>query len=210
MEKEWVSLDELKPFERYAHKSRYDLAKNILKGKVLDIGCGAGYNLKNKNWFGIEKDKKAIMLCKKRGISNVKYGLITKIPFPKNSFDGVSCLEVIEHVDQKDKSVKEINRVLKKYGKLVISTPNPKLIHIAKFLGWKSEMAGHKKERYIDKKSLIELFKKYKFELEEFKTQFWLPSSLGFLFKFSYALGRIFRPLAYINIFIFKKQLDIS
>jgi 2-polyprenyl-3-methyl-5-hydroxy-6-metoxy-1,4-benzoquinol methylase len=44
------------------------------------------------------------------------------------SFEGIICSEVLEHIEDDDKAVKEIHRVLKKDGKLFISVPaNPKL-----------------------------------------------------------------------------------
>lgn len=55
-----------------------------------------------------------------------------ELHFPNNSFEAVSLLEVIEHVENPSQVLREIYRVLKKDGKLFLTTPNPS--HISIFL----------------------------------------------------------------------------
>lgn len=45
------------------------------------------------------------------------------VPFPDNNFDNVFCSEVMEHVFNPDESLREINRVLKPGGKLLLTCP---------------------------------------------------------------------------------------
>lgn len=92
---------------------------------ILDIGCGDGEFVSYDNRIiGIDGNKKSVSLAKKKKL-NVKYGLATSLPFKNNSFEGVHCAHVIEHLFPEDahKMLKEISRVLKKDGILVISTP---------------------------------------------------------------------------------------
>lgn len=49
---------------------------------------------------------------------------LLELPFEDNSFDIVTCREVIEHVEDEQKALKEIKRVLKPHGYLLITTPN--------------------------------------------------------------------------------------
>ncbi|MBN2203311.1 MAG: methyltransferase domain-containing protein [Candidatus Aenigmarchaeota archaeon] len=202
----WFTLNELKKrkaYEAFLHLYRYKYAAKNLRGKVLDIGCGAGFNLKNKNWYGIDMDKEAIKMSKKKGI--VKLGSISKIPFKNNTFEGVCCLEVIEHVPGKKSPVKEITRVLRTGGRVVISTPNPRLINFAKRLGW-SDDVHDSKDYFIEEKELINIFKKNGFKLKEARHFFWIPSSLRFLFPLSRALGELFRPICYNYMLLLEKQ----
>lgn len=96
--------------------------------KILDIGCGTGLNSKNfidgNDVTGIDISEEAInkykLINKKCHVADIIQGL----PFEKETFDLVFCSEVIEHNVDTYKFLNEINRVLKKGGKLLLSTPN--------------------------------------------------------------------------------------
>lgn len=109
---------------KYAKKQ----IKLIGKGKyVLDIGCSSGeltslIELNNKV-AGIELCHNAVKKARQKGL-NVKKGKVQKIPFPDNTFDAVHFSEVIEHILDTDKALKEIYRVLKPKGRLIVTTPN--------------------------------------------------------------------------------------
>jgi len=55
-----------------------------------------------------------------------KYGSVLDIPFADNTFDMVSCIELIEHMHGNDaeKAVSELSRVLQSGGYAIIATPN--------------------------------------------------------------------------------------
>lgn len=48
---------------------------------------------------------------------------ITQIPVKRSSFDNVLCTEVLEHVPYPDLAIKEISRILKKRGRLILTAP---------------------------------------------------------------------------------------
>jgi ubiquinone/menaquinone biosynthesis C-methylase UbiE len=58
---------------------------------------------------------------------------ITAIPVPDNSFDAVMCTEVLEHVPDAVAALKEMNRVLKPGGSLLITAPFTSLTHFAPY-----------------------------------------------------------------------------
>lgn len=115
------------------HKAKRNLVSYLMKqnlsgtkNKILDVGCGTGKNLESfakfGNTWGIDMAKEAVAYCKKRGIKNVTLGNLEKIPFNKDSFDCITALDVLEHVDD-SKAIKELERVLKQSGILIVTVP---------------------------------------------------------------------------------------
>jgi len=102
-------------------------------GNVLDVGCGSGVMVEdllaqNCTLWGIDPSSKMIDQCRKNFGSrpNVHFfvGAAEKIEFPDNSFDTVICMGVVERVKDNDVVLKEMTRVLKREGTLLITLPN--------------------------------------------------------------------------------------
>jgi|TARA_B110000971_G_scaffold40484_1_gene39634 SAM-dependent methyltransferase len=105
--------------EKYLKKNK--------KNSILDAGCGAGYNiLKLKKYgkvLGIDYSKDAIIFSKKRGIKNIKKMDLNKISL-KKKFNLIICSGVLYHRDiEINKVLKSFNKLLKKDGLLIITTP---------------------------------------------------------------------------------------
>ncbi len=98
--------------------SKYCSAKNP---KVLDIGCGLNNEFfKFKDYTGI--DIRDYGLSHKVIFQNLNEN--TKLPFKDSTFDVVMATEFLEHIFRPDIVAKEINRVTKKSGVIMISLPN--------------------------------------------------------------------------------------
>ncbi|RAV13793.1 glycosyltransferase [Paenibacillus contaminans] len=117
------------------HLQRYYSITELVKGKVvLDAACGEGYGAfyiaqYAKTVYGIDIDHDTIFHAnQKYGKANLHYkqGSVEKLEIPECSIDVVISFETIEHVDESQQHtfLKEIKRVLKKDGIVIISTPD--------------------------------------------------------------------------------------
>lgn len=92
------------------------------KERVLDIGCGTGkyvaYLLsKGTHAEGVDISNKAVSLARKYYPSaTFKVAPAEKLPYADKTFDAVYSFDVLEHLGDPEKAVKEIKRVLKKGG----------------------------------------------------------------------------------------------
>ncbi|OGE16786.1 hypothetical protein A2769_01355 [Candidatus Daviesbacteria bacterium RIFCSPHIGHO2_01_FULL_37_27] len=101
-------------------------AKRYAKGKLIDIGCGRMPYRKEleplvESYIGVDHPNVSKLYSggyKPEVLANAK-----KLPFKNNMFDIALLLQVLEHVDDPGKVVKEAARVLKPNGVLIISIP---------------------------------------------------------------------------------------
>jgi SAM-dependent methyltransferase len=94
----------------------------ILKGQLLDVGCGTKPYRKMFNvdaYIGLDIETED---SRKRGDAEYLYDG-TSFPFAGSSFDSLLCNQVLEHVFNPDEFLDEINRVLKPGGKLLLTVP---------------------------------------------------------------------------------------
>jgi SAM-dependent methyltransferase len=105
--------------------------------EIVDVGCGTGAILKQlgnpeKN-VGIDLAPEAISFCRQRGLNNVQQGDIHALPFPDASFDAVICSSVLYHqwVSDVEGAVREMHRVLRPDGVLLINVPAFPFLHSA-------------------------------------------------------------------------------
>jgi len=109
----------------------YEAAK-IVRGKVLELGSGEGYGIellapKSEQYVCVDKHQPGIDFSM---YPNVEFKQSTFPPllgFADQTFDFVVTFQVIEHIPNDTLFVKEIARVLKPGGKMVVTTPNKKM-----------------------------------------------------------------------------------
>lgn len=97
--------------------------------KILDVGCGLGYvttSLLAKKGiaYGVDLDENALKFANKYGDASFLTANALTLPFKDSSFDYIVTLAVIEHVPDARLFLKEIKRVLKKNGEIVLATPS--------------------------------------------------------------------------------------
>lgn len=120
--------------EASIHLNRYAMTRPFCKDKrVLDVACGEGYgSFLMKQWGALQVDaididestvKKAQHLF---GSDNVRFHCHTaeELPFESYTFDLITSFETIEHLDNPEKFLKEIKRVLRPGGTILLSCPN--------------------------------------------------------------------------------------
>jgi 2-polyprenyl-3-methyl-5-hydroxy-6-metoxy-1,4-benzoquinol methylase len=100
----------------------------LLKGKLLDAGCNIGVYTKEFNdgeYVGIDISE---FLIKKAKKNNTEFQFSIQelgyLGFQSKIFDGIICIEVIEHLPDITPIIIEFHRILKPGGKLFITTPN--------------------------------------------------------------------------------------
>ena len=105
--------------------------------KILDAGCGTGSILKQlgnpaKN-VGVDLAPEAVSFCRQRGLTNVQQADICALPFANASFDAVICSSVLYHQWVKDPAVavRELHRVLRPGGLLLLNVPALRFLHSA-------------------------------------------------------------------------------
>lgn len=173
----YLKTHQLPQSEIFLNRLGEFLNKKWLKNykKVLDIGTGYGVpalGLKkfDKKIIGIDSDPKSLIFCKKYGIE-VKLLDVEKekFPFSDNSFDAVTCFNLIEHIKTPKNLLQEVYRVLRTKGIFILVTPNYKY--------WKNRFyeADNTHKTPYTPETLKESLHSYKFKILYFKERFFLP-----------------------------------
>ncbi|MCJ7833170.1 MAG: class I SAM-dependent methyltransferase [Deltaproteobacteria bacterium] len=143
--------------------------------KILDIGCGSGRHICAASQFenvvsiGSDVSYDEVVEARNRLVNQEKLGQnggglwatlaadITNLPFPDDFFDMVICSEVLEHIPDQHTAVKEVTRVLRPGGDLIVSVPRylPERICWALSQSYHQTTNGH--IRIYKKKELIAL-----------------------------------------------------
>lgn len=95
---------------------------------ILDVGCGTGKNLEALaeagDARGCDVSPEALDFCRRRGLDKVTLQADPHVlPFDSGSFDLVTALDVIEHVEDDSRMLAEIARVLKPSGAALLTVP---------------------------------------------------------------------------------------
>ena len=113
--------------KRIALQNKLNLINSLqpAKGNILDIGAGTGDFLsvvQENGWntIGVEPSEKAKAIAKNKGVAFVDQTSALE----NNSFDIITMWHVLEHVPNLDNQLKELKRLLKPNGNLIIAVPN--------------------------------------------------------------------------------------
>ena len=115
-----------------------NITKNIPpKSRIIDVSAGNKpyeHLFSHCEYFSHEFEGNKEIIDTFRGETEKKnkhdfYGDITELPIESDSFDYVLCTEVLEHVPEPLKAMKELTRICKKGGKIIITAPFTSGIH---------------------------------------------------------------------------------
>ena len=141
--------------------------KGTPPSQALDIGAGAGGNtavLEAAGWraTALEFSDAGVELARARGLDVVQ-GDAREIPFPDDYFGLVVAYDVLEHIEEDDKVVAEIARVVRPSGRVLIAVPaDPKL--------WSAhdDAVGH--VRRYTRDQLVALFDDDRFHIDDVRS----------------------------------------
>jgi len=101
---------------------------HVGESMILDVGCGAGLMLECLKRYGtplgLDFSKDALHYCQKRQLNFLcQADASAFLPFKDSSFDLITVLDLLEHLDDDERVLKEFFRVLNQEGILLISAP---------------------------------------------------------------------------------------
>jgi len=123
------------------------LPKGVEGRRILDAGCGTGWNLQDLaafgDTYGVDLSPLAVITTRRRG-GRVAQGNLLGLPYASSSFDVVTSFDVLYHAWIKDdaQAVRELARVLKPGGLMLVKTPALRILWGA------HDEAVHSRHRY--------------------------------------------------------------
>lgn len=107
-----------------AQLERLDLPRD---GTVLDAGCGSGRQMDElARWgrvAGFDLNELGVEHARARGHADVRRAQVEDIPWPDESFDLITCLDVMEHTPDDVASLRELRRVARPGATLLVTVP---------------------------------------------------------------------------------------
>ena len=175
-----------------------EFCSDKIQGRVLDVGCGDGFftaqilqHFNLKYVYGLDISSKAIDLARlKNPEISFRQGALNHIPEETNSIDSVTMVEVIEHLVDIEGTLKELFRVMKPGGILLITTTDfnwLKQVIIAIFFFEKYFYPTNPHIRFFKKSTLADILSKNGFSLIKYA---WNGSYLKIMPKGQMILGQ--------------------
>lgn len=101
--------------------------KHSLEPMILDVGCGTGSNGAVLRQFGptvsADSSPEALRFARLRGLDPMVCCAAENLPFNTGSFDVVTALDLLEHLEDDNAGLKELTRVCKSEGLLFVTVP---------------------------------------------------------------------------------------
>jgi len=155
-------------------KGRYPLPWRG-QGKMLDVGCGAGGNLKtlqDQGWelHGVEISEIAVAHARELTNRQIHTGTVESAPFPAGAFDLVLMSHSLEHLPSPIEALRQIHRFLKDDGLLVIHVPNVHSLEFKLFGRWWFQLDPPRHFYHFDRASLTAALTKAGFSVQVVRT----------------------------------------
>jgi SAM-dependent methyltransferase len=123
-----------------------EVAARVKRPTILDVGCGTGINHSILSALGdafsSDFSDEAVRFSKARGVDLLVRSRVESLPFATSSFDIITALDVLEHIDDDMAALAELRRITRDKGTLVITVP------AYGFLWSEHDEALHHRRRY--------------------------------------------------------------
>jgi SAM-dependent methyltransferase len=177
--------------QRFWHRNKIDVLRRLVGtdpiGVLLEVGCGSGNllfegSLPARTVVGIDASLPALRFClsRQRGAPfHFARAVGERLPFRDGSVDLAILIEVIEHLPEPELTLRQIARVLRPGGRLVMTTPNydwpspwPLLEWLADRSGLVAPMQGEQHVTRFGPAALAALLQRESFEVERIGTMY--------------------------------------
>src|SRR3989344_5697494 len=163
--------------QRYWHQKKWRILKEFMgktSGSLLDIGCADGTTTAQIQKLHHGLKITAIDYYAKATNQGINFLVADahKLPFKNRSFDTVTAIEVLEHLDNPEKSLLEIYRVLKNKGQLIVIQDTDSLLFKLVWwfwTKWKGSVWNGSHINCYSPKKLIRLIKQTGFKVKQSK-----------------------------------------
>ncbi|MDQ0463120.1 SAM-dependent methyltransferase [Caulobacter ginsengisoli] len=186
--------------------ARYEMVlRQAPQGRVLDVGAGDGYLSGRlaeqcREVVGLEYEPSGVALAQSmlqgRGNVSVRQGDSYALPFEDASFDGVVMADVIEHLDDPDRAVAEMARVVRDDGVVLVTTPH-----------WRSDRVWD--ERHVMEYTAEQLRERMAASFAEVTLQFGWPKVWSDLYRTRVG-WRLLRAVGRLGVNPFFAQSDTA
>jgi SAM-dependent methyltransferase len=169
------------------------------QARILDAGCGSGRNMVELAHHGvvsgIELSHTSVELARERDVGEVVEGSVMDTPFDDSSFDLTVVLDVIEHLEDDVAALRELRRVTRPGGALLVTVPayqwlwsghdevnhhhrrynRRTLLAAAEGAGWRLERSTHFNSLLLPAAILLRALERFKPAATKSSLDLWVP-----------------------------------
>jgi SAM-dependent methyltransferase len=166
---------------------------------ILDAGCGSGRNMvelaRHGNVTGVELSDTSVRVARERNVGEVLEGSVMEMPFDESSFDLTVSLDVIEHLEDDVGALRELRRVTKPGGALLVTVPayqwlwsghdeinhhhrrynRRTLLAAADSAGWHVESSAHFNSLLLPIAIVLRALERFKSSTTKSSLDLWIP-----------------------------------
>ena len=167
--------------------------------RILDAGCGSGRNMvelaRHGQVTGVELSPTSVRLARERESGEVVEGSVLEMPFEEGCFDLTVSLDVIEHLEDDVGALRELRRVTKPGGALLVTVPayqwlwsghdeinhhhrrynRRTLLAAAESAGWREERSAHFNFLLLPAAILMRVLERFKPAATKSSLDLWVP-----------------------------------
>jgi SAM-dependent methyltransferase len=167
--------------------------------RILDAGCGSGRNMvdlaRHGAVTGVELSETSVRLARERNAGEVVEGSVMDMPFDEGTFDLTVSLDVIEHLEDDVGALRELRRVTKPGGALLVTVPayqwlwsghdeinhhhrrynRRTLLAPAQAAGWQMERSAHFNSLLLPIAIVLRALERFKPSTTKSSLDLWIP-----------------------------------